>query len=48
MKFFLRNLKPSLAYNQFVGQTSPGVIFLSGFNSNMNGQKALALEQWCK
>jgi pimeloyl-ACP methyl ester carboxylesterase len=26
----------------------PGVIFLTGFNSNMNGTKAMALEQFCR
>lgn len=35
-----------LAYHQTPG-TTPGVIFLSGFKSNMDGSKALALEAHC-
>lgn len=26
----------------------PGILFLSGFNSNMQGDKALALDAWCR
>ena len=36
----------TLAYLHHPGET-PGLLFLSGFNSNMEGDKALALEQWC-
>ncbi|CAK8682985.1 unnamed protein product [Clavelina lepadiformis] len=43
-----RNSKPALAYSKVTGKKSPGVMFLPGFMSNMNGQKALALENWCK
>src|SRR5262245_5882152 len=51
---------PAIAYHllpaagqkrQEVGGMSrdpPGVIFLTGFNSNMNGTKAMALEQFCR
>src|SRR5262245_1909 len=51
---------PTIAYHllpaagqkrQEVGGMSrglPGVIFLAGFNSNMNGTKAMALEQFCR
>lgn len=28
--------------------TGPGILFLSGFNSNMQGDKALALDAWCR
>ena len=35
-----------IAYNHTPGK-SPGVIFLPGFMSNMNGTKALALERFC-
>ncbi|KAG2456671.1 abhydrolase domain containing 10, depalmitoylase b [Polypterus senegalus] len=38
---------PKIAYHNTKGK-SPGVIFLPGFASNMNGQKALALEEFCK
>lgn len=37
----------SLAYRQVSGR-EPGILFCSGFNSNMQGTKALALEQWCR
>lgn len=35
-----------LAYRHTPGK-SPGVLFCPGFNSNMQGEKALALEAWC-
>jgi pimeloyl-ACP methyl ester carboxylesterase len=35
----------SIAYRHLSGR-EPGIIFCSGFNSNMQGTKALALEQW--
>ena len=37
----------SIAYRHTPGDT-PGVLFCAGFNSNMQGVKALALEQWCR
>ena len=36
-----------LAYRKVDG-TSPGVVFIHGLASNMNGQKALALEDYCR
>uniref|UniRef100_A0AAY4BLQ7 Palmitoyl-protein thioesterase ABHD10, mitochondrial n=1 Tax=Denticeps clupeoides TaxID=299321 RepID=A0AAY4BLQ7_9TELE len=38
---------PKLAYRKLAGK-SPGVVFLPGFASNMGGQKAEALEEFCK
>ncbi|XP_053473915.1 abhydrolase domain containing 10, depalmitoylase a isoform X1 [Ictalurus furcatus] len=38
---------PKLAYRKLKGK-NPGVVFLPGFASNMNGQKAEALEEFCK
>ena len=35
-----------IAYRHSPGQ-SPGILFCAGFNSNMQGEKALALEAWC-
>ena len=35
----------SIAYRHLPGR-EPGIIFCSGFNSNMQGTKALALERW--
>jgi pimeloyl-ACP methyl ester carboxylesterase len=37
----------SIAYRHTPG-ADPGVLFCAGFNSNMQGIKALALEQWCR
>jgi len=37
----------TIAYNRLEGD-SPGVVFLTGFMSDMNGSKALALEEHCK
>lgn len=37
----------SIAYRHLLG-CEPGILFCSGFNSNMEGTKALALEQWCR
>jgi len=36
-----------VAYAHIEGQ-GPGILFLSGFNSNMQGDKALALDGWCR
>ena len=36
-----------IAYEHFEG-ASPGIVFLSGFNSNMQGDKAVALDAWCR
>ncbi|XP_038583803.1 abhydrolase domain containing 10, depalmitoylase b isoform X1 [Micropterus salmoides] len=38
---------PKLAYRRVKGK-SPGVVFLPGYGSTMNGQKAEALEEFCK
>lgn len=37
----------SIAYRHSPGST-PGILFCAGFNSNMQGTKALALAQWCQ
>ncbi|MDG1388341.1 MAG: alpha/beta hydrolase [Halioglobus sp.] len=36
-----------IAYEHFEG-AGPGIVFLSGFNSNMQGDKAVALDAWCR
>ncbi|MEH6586558.1 MAG: alpha/beta hydrolase [Halioglobus sp.] len=36
-----------VAYEHLEG-SGPGVFFLSGFNSNMQGDKAMALDAWCR
>lgn len=47
VSFLTRPDRPNIAYQKLKGR-NPGVIFLPGFNSNMNGQKATALEDFCK
>ena len=46
-KFINRLNNNSLAYNQLIGK-GIGIVFLSGFNSDMQGKKALYLEKWAK
>ena len=41
------NQSGKIAYNRVVGK-SPGVVFLCGHGSNMDGSKALFLEDWAK
>ena len=36
-----------IAYRRSLG-SEPGVLFCSGFHSDMQGEKALALEAWCR
>jgi pimeloyl-ACP methyl ester carboxylesterase len=36
-----------IAYQHLPG-SGPGILFLSGFNSNMQGDKAMALDAWCR
>jgi pimeloyl-ACP methyl ester carboxylesterase len=43
----IRNYDTTIAYHQTSGK-SPGVVFLSGFKSNMTGSKALVLERYCQ
>ena len=47
MNELIRNDGHTLAYSHSPGE-GPGVLFLSGFNSNMQGDKALALDAWCR
>ena len=37
----------TIAYEHLPG-SGPGILFLSGFNSNMQGDKALFLDAWCR
>ena len=46
-KILSRHDGTSIAYNRLEGKTA-GVVFLSGFMSDMTGSKALALEMYCK
>ncbi len=47
-RIFTRHGGVSIAYQRFEGKSDlPGVIFLGGFNSDMTGTKAVALERFC-
>ncbi len=46
-KRLLRGEGHHIAYHQGAGQ-GPGVVFLGGFTSTMNGVKATHLEAWCQ
>ena len=46
-KFINRLDNNTIAYNQLIGKNT-GIVFLSGFNSDMQGKKALYLEKWAK
>ena len=47
MTKFIKRLDNKIAYNQLIGK-KVGIVFLSGFNSDMQGKKALYLEKWAK
>ncbi|XP_008064778.1 mycophenolic acid acyl-glucuronide esterase, mitochondrial isoform X2 [Carlito syrichta] len=47
LSFLNRPDLPNLAYKRLKGK-SPGIIFIPGYLSNMNGTKALAIEEFCK
>lgn len=47
LSFLNRPDLPSLAYKKLKGKT-PGIIFIPGYLSDMNGKKALAIEEFCK
>ena len=46
-KILTRDTGASIAYHTLAGK-SPGIIFMTGFMSDMNGGKALALENLCR
>ena len=47
--YLKRNNKPTLAYHYYEGTSDlPPLIFLGGFRSDMEGTKALYLEEQCK
>ena len=46
-KFINRLNNITIAYNQLTGKKE-GIVFLSGFNSDMQGKKALYIEKWAK
>ena len=46
-RILTRDDGPSIAYHRSGGR-APGVLFLTGFMSDMTGQKALALDEFCR
>ena len=46
-KFIKTYYNQTIAYNKIEGKKT-GIIFLGGFNSDMQGQKALEIEDWAK
>ncbi|PPR47586.1 MAG: hypothetical protein CFH19_00429 [Alphaproteobacteria bacterium MarineAlpha5_Bin9] len=47
MPYFYNKLNQKIAYKFFKGK-SPGIIFIHGLNSNMQGTKALSIEKYAK
>ena len=47
MSILQRSDGETVAYEHVPG-SEPGIMFLSGFNSNMQGDKALFLDAWCR
>ncbi|XP_038635497.1 palmitoyl-protein thioesterase ABHD10, mitochondrial-like isoform X2 [Scyliorhinus canicula] len=47
LQFLTRLSLPRLAYHRISAQ-NPGVVFLSGYMSSMNGEKAVAVENFCR
>ena len=46
-KILTRETGASIAYHMLAGK-SPGIVFMTGFMSDMTGSKALALEELCR
>ena len=47
MAYFINNLKQKIAY-KFIKGKSLGIIFIHGLNSDMQGQKALSIQNYAK
>ena len=48
MTYFINTSEGNtIAYNQIIGKNK-GIVFLSGYNSDMQGNKALHIEKWAK
>ena len=47
MSYFVNKYNQKIAYKYIKGK-SPGIVFIHGLNSNMNGEKALSIEKFCK
>ena len=47
MPYFINNLNQKIAYKYYRGK-SPGIIFIHGLSSDMEGSKALHIEKYAK
>ena len=47
MPYFINKLKQRIAYKTVKGR-GPGIIFIHGLNSDMNGEKAITIEKYAK
>ncbi len=47
MSYFINNLKQKIAY-KFIKGKSPGIIFIHGYASDMEGEKALKIKEFAK
>ena len=47
MAYYINNLNQKIAYKYIKGK-SPGIIFIHGLNSDMQGLKAFAIEKYAK
>ena len=47
MPYFINKLNQKIAYNYVKGK-SPGIIFIHGLNSDMQGEKALSIQKYAK
>ena len=47
MAYYINNLNQKIAYKYTKGK-SPGIIFVHGLNSDMQGIKALSIEKYAK
>jgi len=47
MAYYINNFNQKIAYKYTKGK-SPGIIFVHGLNSDMQGKKALSIEKYAK
>ena len=47
MSYFINNLNQKIAYKYIKGK-SPGIVFIHGLNSDMEGTKAISIEKFAK
>ena len=47
MAYYINNLNQKIAYKYIKGK-SPGIIFIHGLNSDMQGEKALSIQRYAK